>query len=210
MVITALQKQKKHLTSLLLDNGEEVLLDNDICVNYAIKPETQISEEELKRLKYESEYARAKSRALWYLDRADRTEKTMYEKLVTAGFDKRASAAVVGRFVEVGLIDDRRFAENFAEKCKDANISKREGIRKMLQKGVPYDIANEVFSETEIDEEEQVRAVIEKKYARKLTQENGVQRVYAALVRKGFSFSAVRNALKKYSEELEYSEEDYV
>lgn len=210
MLITEVQKQKKHLTKLVFEGGEEVLLDNDICLNYSLKPETDITEEELKKLRYESEYSRAKSRALWYLDRADRTEKGMYEKLVGAGFDKRACAAVVGRFVEVGLIDDRRFAENFAEKCRNANISKREGIRKMLLKGVPYDIANEVFSETEIDEEEQIRAVIEKKYARKLTQENGVQRVYAALVRKGFSFSAVRNALKKYSEELEYSEEDYV
>ena len=207
MLITEVQKQKKHLTKLVHEGGEEVLLDNDICLNYSLKPERQITEEELSKRRYESEYARAKSRALWYLDRADRTEKGMYEKLVTAGFDRKASAAVVGRFVEVGLIDDRRFAENFAEKCRDANISKREGIRKILLKGVPYDIANEVFSETEIDEEEQVRAVIEKKYARKLTQENGVQRVYAALVRKGFSFSAVRNALKKYSEELEYSEE---
>ncbi|MEE1006230.1 MAG: regulatory protein RecX [Acutalibacteraceae bacterium] len=210
MLITETQRQKKHLTKLLLDNGEEAFLDNDICINYSLKPETQISEEELNKLKYESEYVRAKSRALWYLDRADRTEKTMYEKLVTAGFDRKTAAAVVGRFVEVGLIDDRRFAENFAEKCRNANISKREGIRKLLAKGVPYDIANEVFSETEVDEEEQVRAVIEKKYARKLEQENGVQRVYAALVRKGFSFSAVRNALKKYSEELEYSEEEYV
>ena len=210
MLVTEVQKQKKHLTKLLFDNGEEAFLDNDICINYSLKPETQISEEELKKLIYESEYVRAKSRALWYLDRADRTEKGMYEKLVGAGFDRKASAAVVGRFVEVGLIDDRRFAENFAEKCRDANISKREGIKKMLLKGVPYDIAKEVFSETEIDEEEQVRAVIEKKYARKLEQENGVQRVYAALVRKGFSFSAVRNALKKYSEELEYSEEEYV
>ena len=210
MLITKVQKQKKHLTKLVLEGGEEVLLDNDICLNYSLKPERQITEEELSKLRYESEYARAKSRALWYLDRADRTEKGMYEKLVTAGFDRKASAAVVGRFVEVGLIDDRRFAENFAEKCRDANISKREGIRKMLQKGVSYDIANEVFSETEVDEEEQVRAVravIEKKYARKLEQENGVQRVYAALIRKGFSFSAVKNALKKYSEELEYSEE---
>lgn len=210
MLITETQKQKKHLTRLVLEDGQEVFLDNDICLNYSLKPETEITEEELTRLRYESEYLRAKSRALWYLDRADRTEKGMYEKLVTAGFDRKASAAVVGRFVEVGLIDDRRFAENFAEKCREANISKREGIRKMLLKGVPYDIANEVFSETETDEEEQVRAVIEKKYARKLEQENGVQRVYAALVRKGFSFSAVKNALKKYSEELEYSEEDYV
>lgn len=210
MLITETQKQKKHLTRLVLEDGQEVFLDNDICLNYSLKPETEITKEELTRLRYESEYVRAKSRALWYLDRADRTEKGMYEKLVTAGFDRKASAAVVGRFVEVGLIDDRRFAENFAEKCREANISKREGIRKMLLNGVPYDIANEVFSETETDEEEQVRAVIEKKYARKLEQENGVQRVYAALVRKGFSFSAVKNALKKYSEELEYSEEDYV
>ena len=210
MKIISCEKQKKHLSKLCFENGEEALLDNDVCVNHALKPETQISEEELEDLKYESEYLRAKSRALWYLDRSDRTEKAMYQKLVTAGFDKRASAAVVGRFVEVGLIDDRRFAENFAARCTDANISKREGIRKMLEKGVPYDIANEVFSETEVDEEEQIRAVIEKKYARKLEQENGVQKVYAALVRKGFSFSAVRNALKKYSEELEYSEEDYV
>ena len=207
MKIISCEKQKKHLTKLYFDNGEETLLDNDVCLNHSLKPETQISEEELEDLKYESEYLRAKSRALWYLDRSDRTEKAMYQKLVTAGFDKRASAAVVGRFVEVGLIDDRRFAENFAMRCTDANISKREGIRKMLEKGVPYDIANEVFSETEVDEEEQIRAVIEKKYARKLEQENGVQKVYAALVRKGFSFSAVRNALKKYSEELEYSEE---
>lgn len=210
MIILSCEKQKKHLTKLCFVGGGEALLDNDVCANHALKPDTELSEEEFEKLKYESEYLRAKSRALWYLDRADRTEKGMYEKLVTAGFDKRASAAVVGRFVEVGLIDDRRFAENFAARCTDANISKREGVRKMLQKGVPYDIANEAFSEVEVDEEEQIRALIDKKYARKIEQENGVQRVYAALVRKGFSFSAVRNALKKYSEELEYSEEDYV
>ena len=73
MLVTEVQKQKKHLTKLLFDNGEEAFLDNDICINYSLKPETQISEEELKKLIYESEYVRAKSRALWYLDRADRT-----------------------------------------------------------------------------------------------------------------------------------------
>ena len=125
----------------------------------------------------------------------------------SAGFDKKASAAVVARFVEVGLLDDRRFAENFAERCKDANISPRETVRKLYEKGIPYDMAKETVSETETDEETQIRALIEKKYARKLELENGAEKVYAALIRKGFSFSAVRNVLKKYSEELEYSEE---
>ena len=183
------------------------MLDNDTCTDFCLKQGAEITEERLEELIYDSEYRRAKSRALWYLDRADRTEKGLYRKLCEAGFDKKASAAVVARFVEVGLLDDRRFAENFAERCKDANISPRETVRKLYEKGIPYDMAKETVSETETDEETQIRVLIEKKYARKLELENGAEKVYAALIRKGFSFSAVRNVLKKYSEELEYSEE---
>ena len=206
MKITALKRQKKHLTLVSFEDGE-ILLDNDICTDHSLKAGADISKEKAEELLYESEYARAKSRALWYLDRADRTEKGLYRKLCEAGFDKKVSAAVVARFVEVGLLDDRRFAENFAERCKDANISPRETVRKLYEKGIPYDMAKETVSETETDEETQIRALIEKKYARKLELENGAEKVYAALIRKGFSFSAVRNVLKKYSEELEYSEE---
>ena len=82
-----------------------------------------------------------------------------------------------------------------------------ETVRKLIEKGVPADIAKEVVSGSDTDEDAQIIAVIEKKYARKLETENGAQKVYAALIRKGFSFSAVKKALKKYSEELEYSEE---
>ena len=92
-------------------------------------------------------------------------------------------------------------------RCLNANISPRETVRKLYEKGISYDMAKEIVSETETDEEAQIRALIEKKYARKLELENGAEKVYAALIRKGFSFSAVRNVLKKYSEELEYSEE---
>ena len=207
MTITAFKRQKKHLTAIVLSDDREILLDNDTCTDFCLKQGAEITEERLQELIYDSEYRRAKSRALWYLDRADRTEKGLYRKLCEAGFDKKASAAVVVRFVEVGLLDDRRFAENFAGRCKDANISPRETVRKLYEKGIPYDMAKETVAETETDEETQIRALIEKKYARKLELENGAEKVYAALIRKGFSFSAVRNVLKKYSEELEYSEE---
>lgn len=207
MIITAFKRQKKHLTAIVLSDDREILLDNDTCTDFCLKQGAEITEEKLQELIYDSEYRRAKSRALWYLDRADRTEKGLYRKLCEAGFDKKASAAVVARFVEVGLLDDRRFAENFAERCRDANISPRETVRKLYEKGIPYDMAKETVAETETDEETQIRALIEKKYARKMELENGAEKVYAALIRKGFSFSAVRNVLKKYSEELEYSEE---
>lgn len=200
MQILALQKDKLHLTKITLSNGEEVLIDNDVCRDNYLKKGDELSDEKLNDLIFESQYQRAKSRAVWYLDRKDRTAKDLYNKLCLAGFDKKASAKVIARLTEVGLIDDRRFAENYADRLVSSNVSKREALQKMLQKGVPYDMAKEVLSDTEADEDAQINALIEKKYRTKLLSENGTQKVYAALIRKGFSYDAVKNALKNYTE----------
>ena len=141
MIITAIKPDKKHLTRLIFDDGGEQLLDNDVLAEGSVAVGQDISTEELKELKFNSDYKRAKSRALWYLDRMDYTEKALYEKLLKAGFSKKASAAVLAKLCEFGLIDDRRYAERMAERCKENNISKREAMHKMLLKGVPYDLA---------------------------------------------------------------------
>ena len=202
MQITAINKDKKHLTKITFSNGEECFLDNDVVSENGISITAQIDEEFLSELKFYSDFKRAKSRALWYLDRMDYTEKALYEKLVRAGFSKKASAAVIAKLCELALIDDRRYAERMADRLTTNNISKREALNKMYLKGIPLDLAKEVLSQTESDESAQIKALLEGKFAYKLTLENGVEKVFAALVRKGFSFSAVRSALKQYIEEL--------
>ena len=107
------------------------------------------------------------------------------------------------RLKEVGLLDDNRFAENYANRLIESNVSKREALQKLLLKGVPYDLAKSVLEETETDELSQIKNVIEKKYKNKLLSENGAQMVYAALVRKGFSYGAVKTALNEFIEESE-------
>ncbi|MBR4123898.1 MAG: RecX family transcriptional regulator [Clostridia bacterium] len=202
MQITAINKDKKHLTKITFSNGEECFLDNDVVSENGLSITAQIDEEFLSELKFSSDFKRAKSRALWYLDRMDYTEKALYEKLVRAGFSKKASAAVIAKLCELALIDDRRYAERMADRLTANNISKREALNKMYLKGIPLDLAKEVLSQTESDEGAQIKALLEGKFAYKLTLENGVEKVFAALVRKGFSFSAVRSALKQYIEEL--------
>lgn len=200
MQIINIQKDKLHLTKISLSNGEEVLIDNDVCRDNYLKKGDEISEEKLNDLVFQSQYQRAKSRAVWYLDRKDRTVKDLYNKLCLAGFDKKAVAKVIARLQEVGLIDDRRFAENYASRLMEGNVSKREALQKMLQKGVPYDMAKDVLAECDSDEGAQIEALINKKYRTKLMVEGGKEKVYAALIRKGFSYEAVKNALKNYIE----------
>ena len=200
MQIINIQKDKLHLTKISLSNGEEVLIDNDVCRDNYLKKGDEISEEKLNDLVFQSQYQRAKSRAVWYLDRKDRTAKDLYNKLCLAGFDKKASSKVIARLQEVGLVDDLRFAENYASRLMEGNVSKREALQKMLQKGVPYDIAKDVLAECDSDEGAQIEALINKKYRTKLIVEGGKEKVYAALIRKGFSYEAVKNALKNYIE----------
>ena len=200
MQILNIKKDKLHLTKISLSNGEEVLIDNDVVGEHFLKKGDSLTEEKLNALVFQSQYQRAKSRAVWYLDQKDRTSNELYKKLCQAGFDQKASAQVIARLQEVGLIDDRRFAENYRDRLLRENVSKREMLNKLFQKGVPYDLAKEVSSDLEVSEEEQIKALIDKKYRTKLTAENGAEKVFAALVRKGFSYGAVRQVLKNYTE----------
>ncbi|MBE6733608.1 MAG: regulatory protein RecX [Ruminococcaceae bacterium] len=209
MTVTDIKREKKHLCRIVFSAGKEVLLDLDIVSEYAIHKDDTLSEQKLLEIIEASDYYRAKQRALWYLDRAAHTEKGLYDKLIKAGFKAKVSAKVIARFCELGLLDDRRYAENFAERCISANISKRETYRKLILKGIPKDLANEVLEENEVDELSQIRQLIDKKYRLKLENPENTQKVYAALIRKGFSFSAVRDALKSYSEELLLAQEEF-
>lgn len=206
MQIISIKKDRKHLTRIKLSNGEEISLDNDVIYENNLTEYDEICAEDIERLSLESDYKRARSRALWYLDRMDYSEKTLYDKLVKAGFSKKASAMVLEKLVDIGAVDDNRFAERLAERYTDSNISKREALQKMLLKGIPLDLAKEVLNNTEVDEEVQIKALLEGKYAYKLTCEKGSERVFAALIRKGFSYSAVRSSMKEYLAQQEFCE----
>lgn len=200
MQIVSLKKDKLHLTKVIFQGGKEVLIDNDVC---NLNVGDDLTESDLKKLSCESDYVRAKSRAVWYLDRADHTEKGLYDKLLRGGFKKESAAKVVARFIEVGLLDDRRFAENYAERLNSSNYSKREILQKLTLKGVPYALAKEVLEDTQNDEQDKIKILLQKKYQTKLQKPDGAQKVFAALVRKGFSYDQVRQALKSYIEEFE-------
>ena len=202
MKIVEIKPSKLHLNSVHLSDGQEVLLDKDVCAEHSLMTDMEIDSGELENLKFQSDYVRAKARALWYLDRMDYSEKALFDKLVQKGFEKKAASAVIAKLVELGLLDDRRFGERLCEKLLTSGSSKRAAMQKMYQKGLPYDLCRELLEENDSDEEDAILKLIEKKYAQKLGDKENYQKVYAALVRRGFSYGDVSRALKKYLEDF--------
>ena len=207
MKIVEIKKDKKHTVKVNFEGGKSFNFDVDYWNGICLRENNEIDDETLNFHLKESDYVRAKARGIWFLDRADYSEKTLYEKIVAGGISNTAAARAVARLKELGLIDDRKYAVRLAAQMSDANVSKREAYAKLYNKGIPKEIIKSVLEETDFDENSQIIAVIDKKYRNKMNSREDIQKVYAALIRKGFSYSAVSDAIRKYTKEIEDNEE---
>ena len=194
-----------------MSDGSSFSLDLDVASDSGLRPGAELSDREVSELCARSDYERAKSRALWYLDRSDRTEKELCDRLLKAGFNPEAVKKALSRIKELGLIDDERYAKRLSCSLAEKNLSKRAIYQKLVLKGISPETAKESSECAVSDETAQIKAVIKKKYSAKfndLSDPQQLQKLCAALVRRGFSFGAVRSALKEYSEELRFSAEE--
>lgn len=205
MKIVSLKDKRKGLTAVLLEDGSELLLDTETVIINGLAPGVFLDDPDA--LLFESDVKRAKNRALWYLSRGDLSQKKLTEKLIQGGFMPEAAKIAVQRMIELSLIDDTRLAKRLYEYLSEGGASKREILYKLQSKGIPTDVAKQIIEQDDNDEKDKLEKLIKTKYASKLQSEENVKKVFAALIRKGYSFSDVREALKAYSEELENSEE---
>ncbi len=207
MTVISVTPEKGRLLKVATDSGKTFFLQRDFAVEQGVRAGNEYSDEETENLLAESEYRRARERGLWFLDRADRSEKSLYEKIVQGGISAAAAARAVARFKELGLVDDRRFCENLFLSLREQNVPKRAMYLKMFTKGVPKGIISEVLRDNEQDEDAACAAVLQKKYAKKLREGEDPRKTAAALLRRGFSYGAVKQALNSYNTELESGEE---
>ncbi len=205
MIITEIVPKGNHLCEIVT-NGTVFYLDKTYLKQTGLKVGNELTSKEISFHLKESDYMRAKSKALWLLDRADRSEKVLAEKLVQSGIKKETAKTVIERLKELGLVDNRRYAENLARYYLENNRSKRQTFAKLYEKGLPSELIKEVLSGSETDEKEQIKAVIEKKYKAKLETKENRQKTVAALLRRGFNYGSIKSALAEYEIELESEE----
>ncbi len=207
MRIEEIKKKRQHLSEIILGGGESFTLDTDYCCEKALRVGDEISADDAKKMQNESDYRRAVSRSLWYIERGDLSRKSLAEKLKKAGFSSAARTRAVERMVELGLINDREYALRLAESLLKGCVSRREATFKMINKGLDRDTVREALDCFECDPCAQIKALIIKKYKNKLGSDEDIRKVFAALQRKGFNYSDIKRVLMAFSEELKHSEE---
>lgn len=201
MIITEARRRRRSIYVLVLDGQEGPTVDVRTFDESAYRVGGDISEQQLSALLETSEYNRARDRALYLLGLRDYACKELEKKLLT---EARAAIAarVVARLAEVGLLDDKRYAERLAQSLsRSKQYPKRRVAQELQRRGVDRETASFAAEEIAGEDFEQALALIEKKYYNKMTDRDSRQKVMAALARRGFSYEAIRQAITAYDEE---------
>jgi len=130
--------------------------------------------------------------------------------LAKKGVPDEAAEAVLGRFAEVGLIDDAQFSQMWVtSRHRGKGLAGRALQQELRRKGVDDDTAAEAVAGIDSEQERATaRALVDRKLrtTRGLPVDARVRRLAGMLARKGYSgglaFAVVREALAEEGADL--------
>ena len=198
MELTAAEPRRRGLVQLFLDGEAAVKLDTQVFLQSGLKPGDQVSDQELFELIQASDARRAQEKALYLLEYRNYSKRELTEKIARTAASREAAQAAAGRMEELGLIDDRRFGEDYArELFSRKGYGARRVAQELRRKGLDQELVQELVEKYGGPEqsEKNIRRVLEKKYPGWQEDEKVRRRAFAALQRLGYSYQEVREAM---------------
>lgn len=212
MKITALKLQvrDKNRVNVSVDGKYRFSLDITQVAELGIKTGAEYSEEELVTLENESQYGKLYTRALEYALIRPRSQREMRDYLyrktrdtmtktgqVRKGVTVELTQRVFDRLLDKGYLDEQKFATFWVE---NRNLRKGSSKRKLqmelMAKGVERSVIEHVLGLTERSDQDEIQKIIAKK-ARRYSDE---QKLMTYLVRQGFSYDDVKQAIALHAE----------
>lgn len=205
MELTAAEPRRKGLTQLYLDGEPGPKIDTEVFALSRLRLGDQVTPEELEELVERSDARRAREKALTLLEHRSHSKRELTEKIARTAASREAAQAAADRLEEIGLIDDKAFAESYA---RELFLRKRFGALRVRQelsrKGIDRELIDQVMAPylEEDTGEENIALVLAKRYPLWREDEKVRRRAVAALQRLGYSYGQIR-AVMGQPEEME-------
>lgn len=206
MMITSISQGKNNRKRVYVDDAFVFALYSRELMQYGLKEGQPVSRELLDKIIKECVLRRGKLRAMNLLQARDYTRQGLRVKLMQSEYDETVIAQVISYLDDYHYLDDVRYAREYIS-FKKSKKSQRQIEQALMEKGVSRDDIRQAFvelsEEYNLEQEEQVllKRLIEQKLRHlKPSEEEQVKRVkvYRFLAGKGFSSSAIKEAMEQY------------
>lgn len=193
------KKGKQDKIHISVDGEYSFTVDEAYFLSMGIYNGKEVDSEELEEIKETVNIRRAYNYAVSLLSRRDHSVKELMLKLKQKGFEEGSEEAIE-KLIKGGYVSDERFARLYVRELRTLKkYGKKRIEQELYRKGIDRDTVREVLEETDFDESELV-TLIERKYGRYLDTEKGVAKAVNGLLRMGYSYGEIRDALRTISE----------
>jgi regulatory protein len=196
MKITKIEAQVKTRGrySIFVDDVFAFGLSEMALINSGIKVGLEITAKDLENFKQESDLDKIYGRLLDLLARRPRSEWELRDYLKRKKVEKDHADKLLNKLSKSGYVNDEDFARRWVDSRRLLkSTSKRKLQLELRQKRISDEIINKVLADDETDELEVLKNLIVKKRIQTRYQDD--QKLMAYLVRQGFTYSDIKQAL---------------
>lgn len=202
--IVAVVPREKRRVSIRFENGIEVILYRSELrglplreSNLLMQEGSYVPEVLYQKILNEIVGKRAKKRALFLLEKMDRTEYQLYDKLRQNGYPIECVTAAIEYVKSYHYIDDLRYARTYVRYHQQKKSRQRLKMD-LIQKGVAKPTIEQALEEEfASDEREKIKELLEKRrYDAARADARERQRVYQFLLRRGYKSSDILGVMR--------------
>ncbi len=198
MKITA-KKGRGNKIHISADGEYVATVDSDFWYSSKIINGDDITQDELTAFLEAVSFRRAYNRALDIISRRDHCKKELVKKLEQKMVDKQVAQDVVNAIEELGLINEEDYATRLSQE-----LLRRKGMsvfrirQELISRGIPREIAENAVEKLDTDEKECIINLLNTKFSsRNLSDEKELRRTINALMRLGYQYSDIKNAIEE-------------
>lgn len=212
MTVTQLQETKKGRFSVFADGQFLFSVHRDTFLQ---RPELavgrRVTAEVLEEIRLADEELCCKEKALTLLEYSAQSAGRLADKLLRS-YPRETVEKTVARLIELGLLDDLDYGRRLAADLLNLRGYSLGRVRQELYKRrLDRETIDRVMEEIgDLDQIGPIVALVEKKYLPTLRENRGKEKVAAALLRRGYQYDEIRDALAQVLEGLPGTDEEEV
>ena len=202
MVIREL-KPSRHVEGrwlAVLEDGSILRVGEGEVVGFALYAGKELSEEEAERLQDSVRRNGLRSKAIDLLMRKPQSRKELGRKLLEWGAGREEAEAICDRMEELGYLNEAEYAGCIVRHYAAKGFGERKIRDELYRRGVPRELWEEALFQIE-DNAPAIDAFLEKKL-KGSHDPRDIKKASDALARRGFSWSEVSDALRRYGMEV--------
>ncbi|MEA4932656.1 MAG: regulatory protein RecX [Lawsonibacter sp.] len=202
MVVQELKPSKRMEGRWLavMEDGSILRLGEGEVIEFALYTGKELSPEEANSLLASAKRSSWKEKALDLLARKPQSRMELERKLREWGARSEDGTAICDRMEELGYLDDPAYAARVVRHYSAKGFGEKKLRDELYHRGLPRELWDEALSQAQ-DPAETIDLLIAKKLDKKSLDRKELQKVSAALARRGYSWSDISDALRRYGAE---------